>query len=477
MKLNAMGNNKRQADMAIPLLYLDFSKILFSTLIAFWLITPLPNQALAANERLGKTILARGSITADRNGEAKSLKRLSPVFRQDILRSGVGARAQFRMIDNALINLQQNSVLRLYKYQLKSDGNGSVLMELISGGLRTITGTFGKKNKKDYQLKTPVATIGIRGTMYEVEIMPNGGMYVGAWKGAIWIRSHSGKCNIELGDGFKDRFIFINVQGSCQVLKQIPSVFRDGHSSKTSSNTIPGDFTVEPLLENPRQKQDFQALILGQRSVAISNGRTNTISRATPIISTDSNGVVSSNKGAVTNFSQNIGGYPVGWGRWNNYTIRPTLDGLPISVSDKNGLLWSTYKATNIDVVANRIGEVGYDHMVDSLAQSNMGKVSNLAVQMNVDFGSGQVSKGIISANVPDHTWIGIFDGQVSNGKLTLDLNGGSLVNSNTGIESNIGGNIAGDFIGDKAQAITGGFNMVDKANSNNQIEGLFLID
>ncbi len=476
MKPNAISS-KITTNVVRKPTYLEFWQYLSSVFIVCWLITPLFNQVFAANENLGKTILARGSITADRKSKAVPLKRLSPVFRQDILRTGTGARAQFRMIDNALINLQQNSVLRLREYQLKSGGNGSVLMELISGGLRTITGTLGKQNKKDYQLRTPVATIGIRGTMYEVEIMPNGGMYVGVWKGAIWIHSHSGKCDIELGDGFKNRFVFVNAQGVCDVLKQIPIVFRDGHSSKTSGNTVPTNFKIEPLLENPRQAQPFQALTLGQRGVAISNGRTNTISRATPVISTDSNGIVTANKGAVSHFSQNIGGYPVGWGRWNSYTISPSLDGLPTAAIDKNGLLWSTYKATSNDVIATRIGEVRYDNMVDSLAQSSMGKVSNLAVQMEVDFGSGQVSKGLISANVPDHTWIGVFDGKVSNGKLALDFNGGALVNSNTGIKSNATGNIAGDFIGDKGQAITGGFNMVDEANNGNQIEGLFLID
>jgi hypothetical protein len=431
----------------------------------------------AANERLGKTILARGSVTADRVGKPNKLKRLSPVFRQDILRSGVNARAQFRMIDNALINLQQKSVLRLRTYQLTSaQGNGSVLMELISGGLRTITGTIGKQNKADYQLRTPVATIGIRGTMYEVEIMPNGGMYVGTWQGAIWIRSHSGRCDIELGDGFKDRFVYINPEGVCQVLKQIPNVFRDGHSSKTSPSSIQPAYQIEPLLEDPQQEQLFQALTVGQGTVALARGRTNSITRSTPVISTDNNGVVSSTTGSVSHFSQNIGGYPVGWGRWNAYSIRPDLDGISTSARDDNGLLWSTYKATDSDIIANRVGQVRYDNMVDSLAQSNMGKVSRLAVQMDVDFGSGAVSNGTLSAQVPNHTWIGVFDGQVTNGKLSLGFNGGSLVHSTTGVSSHTSGNIAGDFVGENGKAITGGFNMVDDA-SDNQIEGVFLVE
>jgi len=456
---------------------LVFSHFLFLMLMLL-LFSLIPNSALAANERLGKTILARGNITADRAGKQDALKRLSPVFRQDTLRSGNNARAQFRMVDNALINLQQNSILNLRKYELKSaNGNGSVFLELISGGLRTITGSIGKQNKKDYQLRTPIATIGIRGTMYEVEMMPNGGMYVGTWQGAISVRSHSGNCNITLGDGFEDRFVFVNAQGFCKVLKRIPKVFREGHSSKASYYSVPYDYEVEPLLENPRQQQPFQALTIGQGNVAIATGRTNSIGRSNGVISTENNGDVTADVDAVSRFSQNIGGYPVGWGRWNSYSASPISGGVLAPVTDDNGLLWSTYQATDSDIVESRIGEVRYDTAVDGLAQSSMGTVSNMAVQMDVDFTSGQISNGAISAQVPDHTWVGVFDGQISNGKLGLNFNGGSLVNANSDISSHVSGNIQGDFVGNNAEGITGGFNMVEDANNNNQIEGLFLIE
>lgn len=40
------------------------------------------------------------------------------------------------------------------------------IFRLIKGGLRTVTGLIGHGNFADYQLKTPTATIGIRGTEY-----------------------------------------------------------------------------------------------------------------------------------------------------------------------------------------------------------------------------------------------------------------------------------------------------------------------
>ena len=438
--------------------------------------------AMAADEPLGKTILARGSVTADRNSAQEALRRLSPVFQQDVLRSGSGARAQFRMIDNALINLQENSLLNLTEYKLdEASGEGSVLMDLISGGLRTFTGVVGKKDKKDYQLRTPIATIGIRGTMYEVEIVPDG-MYVGAWSGDIWIVSNSGRCDIELGDNFQDRFAFVDNQGVCRMLQNIPEVFREGHSSdveieiaelSASGKTTFND--VEPLLENPQRELPFRGLALGQGSVPIGSGQADSVSRSNPVIETASNGVVSSPNGVVTEFAQNIGGYQLSWGRWNEYVLSPELDGLPSPVDDANGLIWSTYQSSDAGVVASRIGEVRYGNMMGGLAQSNMGAVSNVDVQMDVDFGDGSISNGALSARVPDHTWVAVFDGQVNDGQLDLEYNGGALVNAQTGAFTDASGQIVGDFIGDAADAITGGFSMTDDVN-NNQIEGTFLV-
>nr|CAA6821282.1 MAG: FecR family protein [uncultured Thiotrichaceae bacterium] len=432
--------------------------------------------AFAAEEPLGKTILARGSVTADRNSAKEALKRLSPVFQQDVLRSGSGARAQFRMVDDALINLQENSVLNLKEYKLDSaDGNGSVLMDLISGGLRTVTGVVGKKDKKDYQLRTPTATIGIRGTMYEVGIVSDG-MYVGAWSGDIWIRSHSGKCDVELGDNFKNRFAFVDVQGICRMLQGVPKVFREGYSSDSETDVSNTSFSLDPLLENPQRELPYRGITLGQRGLAIGSGQANSITSSRPVIETSDNGTVSSPNGTVTAFTQSVGGYQLSWGRWNDYALSPELDGLPSPVEDEDGLIWSVYQPSDTDVVTGRAGEVRYDNMVDSLSQSTMGTVSNLAVQMDVNFNDGSVTNGTLSAQVPDHTWVAIFDGQVNNGQLDLDYNGGALANAQTGALTDASGQIIGDFVGDTAEAITGGFSMTDNIN-NNQINGTFLVE
>ena len=216
----------------------------------------------AAEKEAGKTLLTRGDVTSNRVGRNITLKRRSSIYEKDEIKVGKDGRAQFRMIDQAIISLQENSVLQIKKYQFKEgDSSNSALLELLSGGLRTITGAIGKGNKKAYELRTPLATIGIRGTDYEVEIVSNG-MYVAVWDGVIHLRARlRNGCNILLGRSKPFMFIFIDRLGKCTGLDEVPDVFREGHSSNIkkprndnllNSNYVAGkQLLARPVAINP----------------------------------------------------------------------------------------------------------------------------------------------------------------------------------------------------------------------------------
>src|SRR5690606_24291281 len=97
-----------------------------------------------------------------------------------------GSRVQIRFIDNALLALQENSRLNIREYHLAQEGaeQSKVLMELVEGGFRTLTGSIGKGNEQAYQVTTPVASIGIRGTLYSLLVQSNQ-LTAGVWQGGI----------------------------------------------------------------------------------------------------------------------------------------------------------------------------------------------------------------------------------------------------------------------------------------------------
>ncbi|MDP2811491.1 MAG: FecR family protein [Rhodocyclaceae bacterium] len=99
----------------------------------------------------------------------------------DTVITAVGAVAQLRMSDEGLIALRPDSTLKIetYRFQGKEDGSESGVLGLLKGGFRTLTGFIGRANKSAYLVRTPTATIGIRGTDHEPLFIPPGG-----WSGA-----------------------------------------------------------------------------------------------------------------------------------------------------------------------------------------------------------------------------------------------------------------------------------------------------
>jgi hypothetical protein len=75
-------------------------------------------------------------------------------------------RIELRFSDGAVVALQPNTEFRIdsYRFDMAEQKN---FMTLVRGALRTVSGAIGKRNRDDYRMTTPSATIGIRGTEYE----------------------------------------------------------------------------------------------------------------------------------------------------------------------------------------------------------------------------------------------------------------------------------------------------------------------
>ena len=99
----------------------------------------------------------------------------------DTVVTGSTGSAQILMSDQALIALRPDSSLKFetYRFAGKEDGSEKGILGLLKGGFRTLTGLIGRANKSNYQVRTPTATIGIRGTDHEPFYIPPSG-----WSGA-----------------------------------------------------------------------------------------------------------------------------------------------------------------------------------------------------------------------------------------------------------------------------------------------------
>jgi hypothetical protein len=137
-------------------------------------------EAAATKERTEQSPVARvvdikGEVEAknraEKNAKERSLALGKPVYNSDFISSGKDSYALLVFPDGQKLTLQANSEMDInqYNYQIKGKKD-QVLMRLATGSLRAITGSIGKNDHAAFALDTPVATIGIRGTIIEPEI-------------------------------------------------------------------------------------------------------------------------------------------------------------------------------------------------------------------------------------------------------------------------------------------------------------------
>ena len=162
----------------------------------------------------GVVVQLSGPLLAKKAGGAvKILSMKSEVENGDTLVTEKNTYAQIRMIDNSEITLRPASTFTIENFSFDSarpEGD-QARFNLVKGGLRSVTGLLGKRSKEKFELKTPTATIGIRGTTFVAEFVPPGvpgaqgagvrnpGLYVQVLDGMIHVSNPGGAASFNAG--------------------------------------------------------------------------------------------------------------------------------------------------------------------------------------------------------------------------------------------------------------------------------------
>ncbi|MBT8135770.1 MAG: FecR domain-containing protein, partial [Gammaproteobacteria bacterium] len=183
------------------------------------LVWALPALAV---EQAGQVIFVAGTVTVERP-ESTKLKKTDPVFEGDVIVTAARSRGQLLMKDGAKFSLRANTRFAVEEYFLageeREQPDGSVVVasdssavaSLVKGGFRTISGAIGNDDPEQYAVKSPAATMGIRGTHYSAVLcsgdcaVPEGepppdGLYVGVTDGVVSISNDTGEYTVNPGE-------------------------------------------------------------------------------------------------------------------------------------------------------------------------------------------------------------------------------------------------------------------------------------
>ena len=167
--------------------------------------------ALAQTEPAGVgtvTHLSGVLVARKADGATRLLGVKSAVAEGETLITEQATYARVKFADEGEVVLRPSSQMKIesYQYQDSRPERDNVLLSLLKGGLRSVTGLIGKRNRDNVKFGTSTSTIGIRGTHFGMLLCqndcasiptasgpPENGLHVDVVDGAITLTNKAGQ--------------------------------------------------------------------------------------------------------------------------------------------------------------------------------------------------------------------------------------------------------------------------------------------
>ncbi len=130
---------------------------------------------------VGNTTIVVKTVTSLLDAERRELDLRDDIYHNELIETGNNSATELTFLDQTKLSLGPESSVVLDRFVFDPDpDNSSFVMSVVRGVLRFVSGRLPKES---YAIHTPVATIGIRGTAFEIR---------GAETGATSVIVHDG---------------------------------------------------------------------------------------------------------------------------------------------------------------------------------------------------------------------------------------------------------------------------------------------
>lgn len=119
---------------------------------------------------VARLVRAQGTVTVERDARQVEIAQGAPLYAADRVSTASGSSAVLAFRDDTRVTLNSGTRLALaqYTYEEKEPQRNGLLFRLFSGGLRIATGLIAKSSPERVKFQTATATIGVRGTVFDV---------------------------------------------------------------------------------------------------------------------------------------------------------------------------------------------------------------------------------------------------------------------------------------------------------------------
>jgi opacity protein-like surface antigen len=149
--------------------------------------------AAYAAEPVGSAVRIVNRVTGSLDQQQRSLAVGDGVSQNETVEVAADSLGELRLLDDTKLALGPGSRLVLDKFVYNpSASTGAISVDLVKGAFRFITGLT---RKRDYQLRTPSASITVRGTIFDVYVDAQGGTWLLLLEGSVRVCNTSGQCS------------------------------------------------------------------------------------------------------------------------------------------------------------------------------------------------------------------------------------------------------------------------------------------
>lgn len=142
---------------------------LFGVLALSFVLSFAALPAMAANNEIIGTVLeVEGTGSISSGGTIAPLALNMPVRLHDVVSTGPKSRAYILLIDNTELTVAENGQMSVddYAFDIANPPINHASYSFLKGAFLYVSGLVAKKDAPDVTIKTPVGSIGIRGTRF-----------------------------------------------------------------------------------------------------------------------------------------------------------------------------------------------------------------------------------------------------------------------------------------------------------------------
>ena len=148
---------------------------------------------IGAAERIGSAEQVVNHVTA-KLGKSRETRLATgrPVHMGERIRSRPGSSADLVFKDNTRLAVGPDASIYLDKFVYSGSTSGNrIVLNAVRGAFRFASGKAGSKS---YTIKTPSSTVGVRGTLFDGYIGPDGSSVIVLLNGKVEVCNHGGGC-------------------------------------------------------------------------------------------------------------------------------------------------------------------------------------------------------------------------------------------------------------------------------------------